>query len=91
MGVCIPIFIMRHWQLANHIVFNQICEDNICDSKQFFWDDKYLLSKFYKIIATPQYLCYLNFAESLDMKLNILTETSDTSNHMTVTAALKDI
>ena len=42
MGLCIPIFIMRHWQLANHIAFNKICEDKICDFKQFSWDDRYL-------------------------------------------------
>ena len=35
MRLCIPIFIMRHWQLVNHTVFNKICEDKSCDIKKF--------------------------------------------------------
>ena len=86
-GLCIPIFIMSHWELANNNVFNKICEDKICDIKHFSCNDKYLSgASFKKIIVTHKYLRYLNFTETSDMKLNIWIETTDTSIWMTATA-----
>ena len=77
--MCIPIFIMRHWQPSNHDVFNKLCYKRSCDIKQFSWGWQIsLISNFFwvTLIITPKYLQYLHFPGKFsDMKLSIWIES----------------
>ena len=95
MRLCLPIFIIRHWerereikfighwQLANHIVFNNLCEDKRCDIKKNSEDDKYLLSMFKKKI-------YSNLRHETEPLNRNCTDTSN-GTCITVTVAARNL